>query len=492
MRVIGAAGAAGAAGETTHLLSEAAPSAPAVAGVASGERRHEIRILTTASLLTTVFFFIELFGGYVAGSLAVMSDAAHLLSDLAGFVISLLALCIATMPANAFMSFGFARAEVLGAFVSILCIWILTAALVVCACYRILFPEAVDGPLMLLLGIIGLAVNFLLGFVLSASQSSHTHLHDHGDGGCPGHGDHGEGHSHVGGHSHENGHGRSDGHSHGDEHSHEDVHSQSDMRKHNHENGHSHRDGHGHRDGHSHGDGHNHSHGDGHNHSHGDRENHGDVEAALLPSASLPAETPAMYSWAWMKATVSSVLTGASIESLNVRAAYLHALGDALQSIGVIFAAIILTVKPSWTWVDPLCTLFFACMVMLTTKGIATDAFGVLMEGTPPKLSLNEVYEALMGIANVKSIGDLHVWSITAGRPALSAHVFVSVSECTGRVTHDIVKTAEALLLERFGIDHVTIQVNCDETECCADSKRGNDKNCVSTSLLQVMGGQGH
>lgn len=468
-------------GERTPLLppASAAASAATTRATATRERRHEIRVLATASLLTTFFFFVELFGGYIAGSLAVMSDAAHLLSDLAGFVISLLALKIASLPANAFLSFGFARAEVLGAFVSILCIWILTAALVVCACYRLVKPEIVNGPLMLVLGVIGLGVNFLLGFVLSSSQSTHTHLHDHGDGGCPGH--------EVGaGTEHDHG-SHTDKHDHGAEGTGHDSHS-----------GHSHD---GEKDflraisanGHAHE--HNHAEGacgelgsiEGSGNDDGGGLSH-DVEAAMLSSLPASIVVPVEYSWRWVRAKIAGVFTGEGIRSINVRAAYLHALGDALQSIGVIFAAVILTLKPAWSWVDPLCTLFFAGLVLLTTKGIATDTFAVLMEGTPPKLSLNEVYTALMSIKDVKSIGDLHVWSITADRPALSAHIFAAKNDGTGKLSHEIMKTAEALLHDRFGIDHATIQVNCDEADCCDDTTNNvNINQCVSTSSLQTF-----
>jgi cation diffusion facilitator family transporter len=175
-------------------------------------------------------------------------------------------------------------------------------------------------------------------------------------------------------------------------------------------------------------------------------------------------------------------LTGGNdIDSMNLRAAYLHVLGDALQNIGVIIAAIVITIRPSWVIVDPMCTLMFAIIVVMTTKDLARDAFFVLMEGTPPALSLNVVYKALLDIPDVIRIGDLHIWSLTGRRSALSAHVFT----VGGQTAHDVLKEAQRLLADRFGIDHVTIQVNCDEIECCDDSHVGRaSKNCVSASVL--------
>jgi zinc transporter 2 len=101
----------------THILVETNPS------------QTEWRIwkaqkkLLVASILCALFMFAEILGGYLAGSLAIMTDAAHLLSDFASFVISLVALHLAKRPGSTTMSFGYARAEVIGAFVSILLIW---------------------------------------------------------------------------------------------------------------------------------------------------------------------------------------------------------------------------------------------------------------------------------------------------------------------------------------------------------------------------------
>jgi Co/Zn/Cd efflux system component len=206
---------------------------------------------------------------------------------------------------------------------------------------------------------------------------------------------------------------------------------------------------------------------------------HNDIEhnmAAGTQHHHIPAgDTTHAPSW-WDRLT-----GGNDIDSMNIRAAYLHVLGDALQNIGVIIAAIVITIRPSWVIVDPMCTLLFAIIVVMTTKDLARDAFFVLMEGTPPALSLNVVYKALLDIPDVIRIGDLHIWSLTGRRSALSAHVFT----VGGQTAHDVLKAAQRLLADRFGIDHVTIQVNCDEIECCDDSHVGRaSRNCVSASVL--------
>ena len=126
----------------------------------------EMRKIVVAVGLCSVFMIVELVGGYIAGSLAVMTDAAHLLSDMAGFLMSLIAMSVGRLPADASMTYGFARAEVIGALVSVIFIWALTLVLVVLAIYRLWHPERVHAPLMFLLGLIGLAVNIIMGSVL--------------------------------------------------------------------------------------------------------------------------------------------------------------------------------------------------------------------------------------------------------------------------------------------------------------------------------------
>lgn len=100
-------------------------------------------------------------GGLLAHSLAVMTDAAHVLSDLAGFLISLFALFLARRPPSNTMSFGWHRAEILGAVFSVLLIWAVTGVLVYEAVLRVINPPAVDGKIMFITAVSGIAVNIL-------------------------------------------------------------------------------------------------------------------------------------------------------------------------------------------------------------------------------------------------------------------------------------------------------------------------------------------
>eukprot|EP00878_Enallax_costatus_P016850 GHUV01017689.1.p1 GENE.GHUV01017689.1~~GHUV01017689.1.p1 ORF type:complete len:506 (+),score=131.19 GHUV01017689.1:870-2387(+) len=160
-----------------------------------------------ACILCFIFMAIEVAGGYIAKSVAIMSDAAHMLSDVSAFLVSIFATWAATQPSSWHYSFGYHRAEILGALVSVLTIWAVTGALVFEAFQRTMNPVRVDGKLMFIIASAGVVFNILIALTLGV----HGHLgHAHGPEGCSGH-DHGHGH----GDEHDHGHA---GHKH--EHSH--------------------------------------------------------------------------------------------------------------------------------------------------------------------------------------------------------------------------------------------------------------------------------
>lgn len=130
--------------------------------------------------LSFVFMITEFTGGWISGSLAIMTDAAHMLSDVAGFMISYFAIFMGSKPANFSMSFGYHRAEILGAMTSILLIWGLLVWLFTEAIKRIITPEPVDGEVMLITACVGLIFNIIAIFTLHNFGGSH-HGHSHGD-----------------------------------------------------------------------------------------------------------------------------------------------------------------------------------------------------------------------------------------------------------------------------------------------------------------------
>ena len=161
-----------------------------------------IRKLIWVCVICTIFMIIEIIGGYLANSIAIMSDAAHLLSDLLGFLISIISIYISRKVAKNNMSYGYHRAEIIGALVSIVLIWALTLWLLYEATLRIITPPLVDGFIMIIVSIIGFSFNVIMGIVLAKSGVAHSHGlkkcdHDH---------DHEHEHKHEHEHEHEHEH----------------------------------------------------------------------------------------------------------------------------------------------------------------------------------------------------------------------------------------------------------------------------------------------
>ena len=129
-----------------------------------------INRLSKVCILCTIFMIIEFFGGWISGSLAIMTDAAHLLSDLSGFLISMVSLYIALRPADRRLTYGYHRAEVIGALSSILIIWCLTAWLIFEAVHRIYNPQPITGLIMLGISLCGLTFNLIMSKILTTQK----------------------------------------------------------------------------------------------------------------------------------------------------------------------------------------------------------------------------------------------------------------------------------------------------------------------------------
>ena len=161
------------------------------------QQDEAIKKLTWVCVICTIFMIIEIIGGYLANSIAIMSDAAHLLSDLLGFVISIISIYISRKVAKNHMSYGYHRAEIIGALVSIVLIWALTIWLLYEATLRIINTPQVDGLIMIIISVIGFSFNVIMGVVLAKSGVPHSHgLHSHGH-------DHDHDHDHHNEHEHQ-------------------------------------------------------------------------------------------------------------------------------------------------------------------------------------------------------------------------------------------------------------------------------------------------
>ncbi|CAN1855577.1 Metal tolerance protein 1 [Linum perenne] len=303
-----------------------------------------MRKLLMAVGFCVLFMAVEVVGGIKANSLAILTDAAHLLSDVAAFAISLFSLWAASWEANPRQSYGFFRIEILGALVSMQIIWLLTGIIVYEAIVRLIYNTGeVDGFLMFLVAAFGLVVNVIMAFLLG---------HDHG---------HGHGHGH--GHDHEEGH-----------------------------------------------------------------------EGSKKPLLEKQQKKK---------------------KNINVEGAYLHVLGDSIQSVGVMIGGGIIWYKPEWKIVDLICTLFFSVIVMGTTIKMLRNVLEVLMESTPREIDATKLEKGILEMEEVVAIHELHIWAITVGKVLLACHVKVRPEANADLVLDSVVN----YIRREYNISHVTIQI---------------------------------
>ena len=319
--------------------------------------------LKIISVVCCSFMIIEFICGYLAGSLAIMSDATHLLSDLAGFLISLFSLIVAMKPADRNFTFGYHRFEVLGALASILIIWGLTVWLLMAAIWRIKHPNPIVGFLMVCIAAGGLLFNIIMNRVLAYNPVVNSM--DSGMGAIK-------------------------------------------------------------------------------NNSEDDLNNDNNLKESLLNNNEELKHN--------LKADENPV----------IRAAYIHILGDMIQSAGVLIAALIIyffqDTHPGVRIVDPICTFCFAIVVLCTTFPVSRDCFYVLLESTPRDLDIESLYNELSSIKGVISVHDIHLWNISIGRPSIALHIICESPK-------DVLKIATQTC-KNYGIKHCTIQTETKESNC--------------------------
>lgn len=158
----------------------------------------------------------------------------------------------------------------------------------------------------------------------------------------------------------------------------------------------------------------------------------------------------------------ASFLHGHHESSLNVRAAYLEVVTDALGSVAVIFAALAIRYA-GWTWTDPLVSVGIALFILPRAWSILREAAHVLLEGTPQNVDLGEVRRELGELPGVVEIHDFHCWTLTSGVNSASVHVRVVPESERFALRREV----EKLIQDRVGIDHVTVQVEESMEECC-------------------------
>ena len=282
--------------------------APTTGSAAAGHKKR----MAWALGLTLTYMAVEVAGGLITGSLALLADAAHMLTDAGGLALALLAIRFGERPATPQRTYGYLRAEILAALANAVVLLLLTVYILYEAYQRFVDPPAVLGWPMLLVASVGLAVNLV------------------------------------------------------------------SMR----------------------------------------------------------------------------LLAGGSSESLNVQGAYFEVLSDMLGSLGVIVAALVI-MATGWTYADPLIGAGIGLFIVPRTWGLLRQATHILLEGTPPLVDVALMEREIAAVPGVNAVHDLHVWTITSGLDAMSAHVLVHDGSEALRVLHDV----RTLVKNRFGIDHVTVQV---------------------------------
>ncbi|MEQ1884453.1 MAG: cation diffusion facilitator family transporter [Bryobacteraceae bacterium] len=140
---------------------------------------------------------------------------------------------------------------------------------------------------------------------------------------------------------------------------------------------------------------------------------------------------------------------------LNVRAAWIHQLGDAASCIGIIIGAIVIEYT-GWLWIDPLLSILIGVAIIGSAWGILRDSLNILLEGLPKGLDLKEVTRALAQVPGVIDVHDLHIWSLGSDSSALSCHVLIE--EMQPAESDAILKHLNQVLHSRFDIHHTTIQ----------------------------------
>jgi zinc transporter 2 len=141
-----------------------------------------------------------------------------------------------------------------------------------------------------------------------------------------------------------------------------------------------------------------------------------------------------------------------------VHSAYLHVLGDSIQSVGVMIGGAIIWYKPEWKIIDLICTLIFSVIVLVTTIKMLRGILEVLMESTPREIDATMLEKGLCEMDEIVAIHELHIWAITVGKVLLACHVKIKREANADMVLDKVVDYIKT----EYNISHVTIQIERD------------------------------
>lgn len=153
--------------------------------------------------------------------------------------------------------------------------------------------------------------------------------------------------------------------------------------------------------------------------------------------------------------------------SLNLQGAFLHVLGDALGSVGAMAAAVVM-MTTGFLLADPIISFVVAGLIVASAFQLIRDSVDILLEGAPRHLDLGEIETALLSVPGVCAVHDLHVWTITSGFDSLTAHLVIA----DGARHQEVLKASHDMLMERFRLDHSTLQPEESGLAPCGDPAR--------------------
>jgi cobalt-zinc-cadmium efflux system protein len=161
---------------------------------------------------------------------------------------------------------------------------------------------------------------------------------------------------------------------------------------------------------------------------------------------------------------------------LNIRTAYLHMLGDALGSVGILVGAVIIR-STGWQRVDPVLSILIGALIIWTAWDVIREALNILLEGLPRGMNLQSVIAGMRQVDGVLDIHDLHIWSLGSRTHALSCHVLIA--DLPPSESQEILERLNAVLRDRYQIEHTTVQF---EHASCAVSENGCPVSSSPTS----------
>ncbi|CAG5125067.1 unnamed protein product [Candidula unifasciata] len=328
------------------------------------------RQLLSVTILCLLFMGIEATGGVLANSLALFSDVLHLGSDLINFLVCLSAHWLASKPMTQKMTFGYHRAEILGAFFSVIFIWVVSGVLCYIAADRIVHGHytQVKPDEMLVTAAMGLLFNIIISSVVRIFAYN--------------------------------------------------LRITSDAQPHSL-----------------------------HHKTESDKEEDKATQKTQQPKKP---------------------------RNINVRAAFIHVIGDTIQSLGVLLSALVIKFAPSQAYklADPICTFVFSLVVLITTMAILRDVITVFMEGVPRGIGFASLKKDLEDIDGVVTVHSLHIWALTMDTTAVSVHLVIEHLH-----QHDeVLAAATRLIQDKHQVHFTTIQVELfrDEMNACEDCLRFN------------------